>query len=346
MDFVAQNTGAVVGSCNCQSTCPNNVTQIFKSINDSRNLEFSQGKSSVTCLNCKKPGHVTARCPKLLKKEQTPKHTTLSFSSTGPPDHTIPETIQCDIDRSFKPTIFDGYVSVSDNGETYPIRILRDTAASQSVILKDSLPVEDGLYTGESVLLEGSGGTVSVPLCRLWLQAGIVSNFVTVGVKDSLPISDVTFILGNDIAGEKIVPNPVVCPVPTKDNNNTTEIKKEYPELFPSSVVTRSLVKANGDTNDTTISNSSSVSEELQDFGINGLFSPERNLGPSGSKSGEQIEDNIVSKVPVTRDELVKTPKLDSLSSIFTKAVDEPEALGTQTSFFLNSSVLMRKFIS
>lgn len=64
----------------------------------------------------------------------------------------------------FKPFIFDGYVSVSDKGETYPVRILRDTAASQSVILKEALPLSEDLYTGESVLLEGFGGTVSVPL--------------------------------------------------------------------------------------------------------------------------------------------------------------------------------------
>ncbi|KAK3887303.1 hypothetical protein Pcinc_008567 [Petrolisthes cinctipes] len=51
------------------------------------------------------------------------------------------------------------------------------------------------------------------------------------------------------------------------------------------------MVKANGDTNDTTTSNSTSVSEELQDFGINGLFSPERNLGPCGSTETESKED-------------------------------------------------------
>lgn len=46
-------------------------------------------------------------------------------------------------------------------------------------------------------------------------------------------------VLGNDLASGFVVPNPIMVEKPIK-TNNTLEMEKEYPDIFPSSVVTRS----------------------------------------------------------------------------------------------------------
>lgn len=65
-------------------------------------------------------------------------------------------------------------------------------------------------------------------------------------VKETLIVSDITVILGNGFAGERIVPNPVVCSVLTVENNNA-ELENEYLELLLSCADTRSAAKANAD---------------------------------------------------------------------------------------------------
>lgn len=49
-------------------------------------------------------------------------------------------TIESDIGSSFAPFISDGLVSLGDNGEKVPIKILRDTGSVQSFILQSVLP--------------------------------------------------------------------------------------------------------------------------------------------------------------------------------------------------------------
>ena len=62
------------------------------------------------------------------------------------------------------------------------------------------------------------------------------------GVRDSLPIEGISFLLGNDIAGDLVVPDPVVCPEPLSDNP-TADLEKKFTGLFPSCAVTRSMAK-------------------------------------------------------------------------------------------------------
>ena len=50
----------------------------------------------------------------------------------------------------------DGFVSLnSDSAQSTPIKILRDTGASQSLILADTLPFSEKSSSGTSVLIQG-----------------------------------------------------------------------------------------------------------------------------------------------------------------------------------------------
>jgi hypothetical protein len=65
---------------------------------------------------------------------------------------------------------------------------------------------------------------------------------VTVGIRPSLPFPGVHLLLGNDIAGDKIVVNPLVTTTPLLDQT-PDPIEQEIPDLYPSCAVTRAMAK-------------------------------------------------------------------------------------------------------
>lgn len=56
-------------------------------------------------------------------------------------------------------------------------------------------------------------------------------------------------MLVNDLAGDRMRPSPVVSPHPTSENN-TEELEKEHPSLFPACAVTRNKTKGRAISND------------------------------------------------------------------------------------------------
>lgn len=98
-------------------------------------------------------------------------------------------------------------------GPPVPMSVFRDTGVSHNAILKEAVSFLEDAYTGQ-VVVEGFGGCVTVPLCKLYLKMDLVSGPVVVGVHDSLIIKGVSSLMGIDIAGIRLLPNPVVCPSP------------------------------------------------------------------------------------------------------------------------------------
>ena len=74
-------------------------------------------------------------------------------------------------------------------------------------------------------------GFVSVPLHRVHLQCSLVAGVFRVGVRPSLPVKGVTFILGNNIAGGQVVPVLEVLEHP--DTLQSDVLEQEYPGVFP-----------------------------------------------------------------------------------------------------------------
>ena len=116
----------------------------------------------------------------------------------------------------YEPFLSEGFVSLtSDSAQSTPIKILRDTGASQSLILADTLPFSEKTSTGTSVLIQGvECGFVNVPLHNIYLSSDLVSGPVAVGIRPSLPFKGVHLLLGNDLAGDKVVVNPLLTNTP------------------------------------------------------------------------------------------------------------------------------------
>ena len=94
----------------------------------------------------------------------------------------VPETDSVmEIYESF---LSDGFVSLnSDFAQSTPITFLRDTGASQSHILADTLPFSKKTSSGTSVLIQGvECGFVNVPLHNIYLSSDLVNGPVAVGI--------------------------------------------------------------------------------------------------------------------------------------------------------------------
>ena len=112
----------------------------------------------------------------------------------------------------FESFMLNGFVSLlGDNCPRTLIKILRDTGASQSLIL----PSFEKTFSDTSVLIQGvECGTVNIPLHHVNLSSDLVTGLVVIGIKPSLPFKGVHLLLGNDLAGDKVVVNPLVTDTP------------------------------------------------------------------------------------------------------------------------------------
>jgi len=118
--------------------------------------------------------------------------------------------------------------------------MLRDTGTTRSLLVDHVLPLSDKTATGSQVLIQGIElRVIPVSLHKVYLSSYLVSGIVTVRVHPTLPFEGVSFILGNDLAGEKVVPNLHVV-----NNVNSTNSEDENgPEVYPACAITRAMAK-------------------------------------------------------------------------------------------------------
>ena len=151
--------------------------------------------SQPICNYCKQSGHIVSDCPdlkrKLVKQEglkptglTSLKLTTQScVKDQTPVQAKVPETDF--VMEIYEPFLSDGFASLnSDFAQSAPSTILRDTGASQSSILADTLPFSEKTSSGTSVLIQGvECGFVNVPLHNIYLSSDLVNGPVAVGIR-------------------------------------------------------------------------------------------------------------------------------------------------------------------
>ena len=137
----------------------------------------------------------------------------------------VPETDA--VMEIYEPFLSDGYVSLnSDFAQSTLITILLDTGASQSLILADTLPFSEKTSSGTSFLIQGViYGFVNVPLHNIYLSSYLVNGPVAVGIRQTLPFKG-HLLLGNDLAGDKVMVNALVTDMSCMDQS-TDPIEKE-----------------------------------------------------------------------------------------------------------------------
>lgn len=109
----------------------------------------------LVCVYCKKQGHTIKTCFALKKKNKTSKMVNLLKTEPQSQQSQVPLQ-QAPIKPNLKvysPFLMKGFVSLTDVGPKVPVTLLRDSAASQSVLLEGVLPLSDESSANASALV-------------------------------------------------------------------------------------------------------------------------------------------------------------------------------------------------
>ena len=325
----------------------------------------NDGKSRVEegdkpiCMYCKKRGHTIKTCFALERKNKTPK--VVNLLKTEPQSQPLNFSLQQALVKPdlqvYAPFLMKGFVSLTDEGPKVPVTILRDSAASQSVLLEGVLPLSDKSSVNARALVRGFGMQwVGVPLHSIHLDCDLVKGGVVVGVSPQFPIEGVALILGNDLAGGKVLLNPEVTAIPLIEQS--AELQREYPGVFSVCAVTRAMAERGKQDlptgEDDNIDLSDSFLTEV-DSGIPSSVLPPPVDSVSDSPPVESAPSPVVLAAPcspgkdlklsMSKDQLIVEQKRDqSLSPLFEAAVLEDEIKNMSTGYFIKNDVLLRKW--
>ena len=269
-------------------------------------------------------------------------------------DEISPNT-ESDYMENYKPFISEGVVSlVGDENSSQKVKILRDTGATQSLMLDSVLPLTENSFTGANVLISGvEMGVLEVPLHEVNIKSSLINGNIVIGMRPSLPVEGISLILGNDLAGEKVMVDPRVVEKP-RDDENTERLAEKFPGIFPASVVTRSM-KAKKE----------AIKEQgKQEIGLSGTFLEnidvkfeERNKEKADKalmrNESRNVKENIPekqeseSKSVISRQNLIVEQSKDKeLLDLFKIALTPVEAEKVSVGYLIKENILMRKWSS
>ena len=267
----------------------------------------------------------------------------------------ISPNIESDYMENYKPFISEGVVSlVGDENSSQKVKILRDTGATQSLMLDSVLPLTENSFTGANVLISGvEMGVLEVPLHEVNIKSSLINGNIVIGMRPSLPVEGISLILGNDLAGEKVMVDPRVVEKP-RDDERTEKLAEKFPGIFPASVVTRSM-KAKKE----------AIKEQgKEEIGLSGTFLEnidvkfeERNKEKAGKALMRNESRNVKENIPekqesenksvISRQNLIVEQSKDKeLLDLFKIALTPVEAEKVSVGYLIKDNILMRKWSS
>ena len=287
------------------------------------------------CNYCKRRGHIMAECWELKQRKTRANPMSMICTKSQNPAP-VRQIVKRTKDEEKNPFISEGYVSLNEGVHAVPIWILRDTGATQSLLVEGILPLSEATATGTHVLIQGVElGIVSVPMHTIYLKSDLVSGTVVVGLRPTLPIQGVSLILGNDLAGEKVIPDLQVVTEQEviKKADGDTEATSH---IFPSCAVTRAMAREMKKTE------SEDLLMNLADTFMSHCVGEDVIESSSHLKSSEDQETgHVVSERDKLIQEQMKDPEVARLAQ---EAVDNDELEVTHEGYFKWSGVLMRKW--
>ncbi|KAG1952330.1 gag-pol fusion protein [Pimephales promelas] len=268
------------------------------------------------CFYCHKQGHVIADCLTLKRKQQQQQPSkSVGFVNSVMENTDDIAGLSC-VDSGYSPFVLKGLISLTGKPEDQrEIQMLRDTGAAHSFMVEDTLPLSEQSFCGSSILVQGiEMGFVKAPLHRVHLKSDLVTGFVSVGVRPSLPIKGVSFILGNDLAGGKVMPVLEVMDQP--NFVSCDELSVSYPDTFPACVLTRAQAKRVHDVVDLSESFMVPVSAE-------NVLPSENTSFSRGHLNADILRlDNSTLSVPMSRERIIVAQKEDeSLAKCFASVI-------------------------
>ena len=260
---------------------------------------------------------------------------------------------ESDYMENYKPFISEGVVSlVGDENSSQKVKILRDTGATQSLMLDSVLPLTENSFTGANVLISGvEMGVLEAPLHEVNIKSSLINGNIVIGMRPSLPVEGISLILGNDLAGEKVMVDPRVVEKP-RDDEETERLAEKFPGIFPASVVTRSM-KAKKE----------AIKEQgKEEIGLSGTFLEniddkfEERIKEKAEKAlmrneSRNVKENIPekqeseSKSVISRQNLIVEQSKDKeLLDLFKIALTPVESEKVSVGYLIRDNIMMRKW--
>jgi hypothetical protein len=148
----------------------------------------------ICCYFCNKPGHKISECRTRLRTEAAAKT----------PDDADSDCLVVGASDLSNHALFDQFCFqaqiVKSDGSVVPIRMLRDTGSTLSVISRSSADDAEVIFTGKTRLLKGlSSKVIKIPLVKVHLRSDNIDAKVWCGVVPELP-EGVDFLFGKDLA--------------------------------------------------------------------------------------------------------------------------------------------------
>nr|XP_046272302.1 uncharacterized protein LOC124073826 [Scatophagus argus] len=253
----------------------------------------------------------------------------------------------------------EGLVAISESDKFVPVRILRDTAAAQSLLVEGVLPLSEETSTGENALVRGCGLTwIEAPLHVVYLQSGLVTGSVAVAIRPELPVEGVDMILGNDLAGGEVFPTPIVVNNPVGSRSvNQGDQASQMTKVFPACVVTRAQSRKVEDVVDLSEMFIAPCKETVENVPAGPSAASEFTVAKQSNDStvSETIEvtlsspvtlsDESEAQLKVGREQLVEAQKADpSLAKCVAAALPKDEMGASQVAYYWEDGILMRKW--
>ena len=269
-------------------------------------------------------------------------------------DKISPKT-ESDYIENYKPFISEGVVSlVGDENSSQKVKILRDTGATQSLMLDSVLPLTENSFTGANVLISGvEMGVLEVPLHEVNIKSSLINGNIVIGMRPSLPVERISLILGNDLAGERVMVGPRVVDKP-RDDERMERLAEKFPGIFPASVVTRSMkakkeaIKEQGkeeiDLSGTFLENIDVKFEERNKEKVDKALmrNESRNVKENIPEKQESESKSVIS-----RQNLIEEQSNDKeLLDLFKIALTPLEAEKVSVGYLIKDNILMRKWSS
>ena len=135
------------------------------------------------------------------------------------------------------------------------------------------------------------------------MSSDLVTGLVVIGIKPSLQFKGVHLLLGNDLAGDKVVVNPLVTDTPNIDQTDDP-IEQEIPDLYPSCALTRAMAKK-------AILKKSNSDIDLTDTFIGQYFNNEIKKCLDPSLSDTQTDSSMSCHSPPRSIELIQEQQTD-----------------------------------
>ena len=172
-----------------------------------------------------------------------------------------------------------------------------------------------------------------MPLHRVYLHSDLITGSVVVGIRPTLPVKRVSFVLGNDLAGGKVKPDLWVLECP----DQFVKTETDNSAVYPACVVTRAAARK-AKAQDKVMSKPEHTEASLSNNQPN---CPTKRSDPVPMFEAENSSSNL----SFSREQLIKDQEMDAeISCLAESAFSEEEAANNPKCYYKKYGVLMRKW--